>query len=445
MGQDVETTQFTREDRQRYREKVRRCLDVFARMLAESRFDVERPQHGPRDRAQPRRRRPATRRCATPRCSARSPTPTSRPSWASSTSRSTSRRAGSTGDGLRRARADDPRTASTTPTTGRNETGTHVVMIGILPTLTARAPDRATRSRANPRYALLNEQIFAARGEDLHIDIDGVERLSTHADTIAPEAACTSVQFHLQVSPETFAALLERRPGHRRRAAGARRELAVLLRQGAVARDPHRAVRAGHRHPLGGAEGAGRAAAGVVRRALDHLDLRPVRGERPLLPGAAADLRRRGPGRGARARRRAAAGRAAAAQRHDLPLEPAGLRRRATAGRTCGWRTGCCRPGRRSSTSWPTPRFYYGLVRVLAEDERPVWSQMSFAAAEENFHAGARHGIDARSLLAGRRRGAGDRAGAAPAAADGARRAASGGASTPPTATGCSASSRSAA
>jgi hypothetical protein len=40
--------------------------------------------------------------------------------------------------------------------------------------------------------------------------------------------------------------------------------------------------------------------------------------------------------------------------------------------------------------------FYYGLLRVLAEDERPVWSQMSFSAAEENFHAGAREGIEAR-------------------------------------------------
>jgi hypothetical protein len=40
--------------------------------------------------------------------------------------------------------------------------------------------------------------------------------------------------------------------------------------------------------------------------------------------------------------------------------------------------------------------FYYGLVRVLVEDERPIWSQMSFSAAEENFHMGARDGIDAR-------------------------------------------------
>ncbi len=40
--------------------------------------------------------------------------------------------------------------------------------------------------------------------------------------------------------------------------------------------------------------------------------------------------------------------------------------------------------------------FYYGLLRTLAEEDRPVWSQMSFLAAEENFHAGARDGIDAR-------------------------------------------------
>jgi hypothetical protein len=39
--------------------------------------------------------------------------------------------------------------------------------------------------------------------------------------------------------------------------------------------------------------------------------------------------------------------------------------------------------------------FYYGLVRVLADEDRPIWSQMSFSAAEENFHAGARDGIEA--------------------------------------------------
>ena len=38
--------------------------------------------------------------------------------------------------------------------------------------------------------------------------------------------------------------------------------------------------------------------------------------------------------------------------------------------------------------------FFYGLLRALVEAERPLWSQMSFEAAEENFTTAARHGID---------------------------------------------------
>jgi gamma-glutamyl:cysteine ligase YbdK (ATP-grasp superfamily) len=39
--------------------------------------------------------------------------------------------------------------------------------------------------------------------------------------------------------------------------------------------------------------------------------------------------------------------------------------------------------------------FYFGLVRTLAEHERPLWSQMSFSAAEESFYSAARAGFDA--------------------------------------------------
>src|SRR5215216_6723841 len=46
MGEDVEAKGFTREDRRRYRDKVRRSLDVFARLLAEARFDAERRSFG---------------------------------------------------------------------------------------------------------------------------------------------------------------------------------------------------------------------------------------------------------------------------------------------------------------------------------------------------------------------------------------------------------------
>src|SRR4051794_25371308 len=46
MGEEVEARTFSRDDRQRYREKLRRCLDVFGRMLNESKFDFERPLTG---------------------------------------------------------------------------------------------------------------------------------------------------------------------------------------------------------------------------------------------------------------------------------------------------------------------------------------------------------------------------------------------------------------
>jgi hypothetical protein len=39
--------------------------------------------------------------------------------------------------------------------------------------------------------------------------------------------------------------------------------------------------------------------------------------------------------------------------------------------------------------------FYAGLTRTLAEAEIPVWTQLPYAAAEENFLAASRHGMGA--------------------------------------------------
>ena len=80
-------------------------------------------------------------------------------------------------------------------------------MIGILPTLRTEHFESEWMS-ANPRYQALDEAVFAARREDLELDISGPdhEHLKMFADTIAPESACTSVQLHLQVSPADFAA-----------------------------------------------------------------------------------------------------------------------------------------------------------------------------------------------------------------------------------------------
>ena len=112
---------------------------------------------------------------------------------------------------------------------------------------------------ANERFRVLNEQIFAARGEDMQIEIDGAEQLLTHSDSITPEAACTSVQLHVQVSPEAFAGYWNAAQSDRRGAGRARGELPVPVRPPALAGDPDHAVRAGHRHPAGRAEAAGRA------------------------------------------------------------------------------------------------------------------------------------------------------------------------------------------
>ena len=46
MGENVAAQEFTRADRTRHREKVRRNLDVFARMLREARFDTDDPMTG---------------------------------------------------------------------------------------------------------------------------------------------------------------------------------------------------------------------------------------------------------------------------------------------------------------------------------------------------------------------------------------------------------------
>lgn len=79
-----------------------------------------------------------------------------------------------------------------------------IMMIGILPTLGREDMVRSNLSDVD-RYELLNDQMVAARGEDFSLDIEGVERLVCTSGSITPEAACTSVQLHLQVTPERFA------------------------------------------------------------------------------------------------------------------------------------------------------------------------------------------------------------------------------------------------
>ncbi len=206
MGDEVAGVGYTREQRQRYREKVRQCLDVFERMLTEHSFEFDRPLTGLEielnlvddDFS------PAMKNAAVLESIADSDYQTELGQFNIELNVSPRPLPGDSAleleDLLRRSLNAAEAKASAA--------GAHIVMIGILPTL---MPEdfHAEWMSANARYAALNESVFAARGEDLLIDIaspTSSDRVMAYADTIAPESACTSVQLHLQVSPQEFAA-----------------------------------------------------------------------------------------------------------------------------------------------------------------------------------------------------------------------------------------------
>ena len=202
MGAEVDERQFTREDRTRYREKVRRCLDVLARMLTESRFDFERPMTGLEIELNlvDWDGQPAMRNAEVLAAIADPAFQTELGRFNIEINVSPRR----LGQGGFASFEKSVRDALNAADDRAKEIGAQLAMVGILPTL---RPEHVTLDSVseNPRYSLLDQQIFAARGEDLEIIIDGVERLDMVSDTIMPEAACTSTQVHLQVSPEDFA------------------------------------------------------------------------------------------------------------------------------------------------------------------------------------------------------------------------------------------------
>jgi len=392
MGQDVASRQFTREDRQRYRQKVKRCLDVFARMLAESRFDAERRSMGLEIELNltDATGDPAM---ANEKVLARMADPDFQTELAQFNIEINI--PPRLLDGPVFSELEEAVRASLNHADDvANEEGTDVVMIGILPTVRAEHLTEDTFS-ANPRYKLLNEQVFAARGEDIHLSIDGVERISAYADSIAPEAACTSVQLHLQVNPETFAAHWN----------ASQAIAGVQLALGAnspffFGKELWRETRIALFEQAADTRSDELKAQGVRPRvwfgerwitSIFDLFEENVRYFPSLLP--IVD--------------------------DEDPLEvlergdvPALGELRLHNGTIYRWNRPVydvvrgrphLRVENRCLPAGPTvvdvlanAAFYYGLVKVLAEQDRPVWSQMSFSAAEENFHAGAKQGIDAR-------------------------------------------------
>jgi hypothetical protein len=392
VGEQVAATVFGREDRQRYREKVRACLDVFAGMLAAARFDPDRRSFGLEIELN------LTDEGGDPAMANASVLEAiADPAFQTELGQFNveinipPRRLGA------RVFAELEEQVRRDLNHGEERArgaGGHMMLIGILPTVLDRHLTADSFS-ASPRYRLLNEQIFAARGEDLRIEIDGQERLATYADTIAPEAACTSVQLHQQVAPEAFASHWNAAQAIAgiQVAIGANspfffgkelwRETRIALFEQATDTRPEELKAQGVRPRVWFGE--------TWITSIFDLFEENVRYFPALLPVCddedPAETLRRG----------------------DVPRLG---ELRLHNGTIYRWNRPIydvvrdrphLRVENRVLPAGPTvvdiianAAFYYGLVRVLTEEERPLWTRMSFSAAEENFHACAREGIEAR-------------------------------------------------
>jgi len=202
VGEEVKQTDFSRAHRREYRRKVQLCLDVFETMLTRSSFEFERPLTGMEIECNlvDAGYQPAM---------SNSEVLTSIADPAYQTELGAYNIEFNVPPRPLPGRAaleleSEVRASLNAAESKANASGSHIVMIGILPTL---MPEHLTGDwmSESTRYQALNDSIFYARGEDIQIDIAGPERLSLQAASIAPESACTSMQLHLQVSPEDFA------------------------------------------------------------------------------------------------------------------------------------------------------------------------------------------------------------------------------------------------
>jgi gamma-glutamyl:cysteine ligase YbdK (ATP-grasp superfamily) len=390
MGRDVSAVTVTDEDRRRYRDKVQRCLDAFTVMLGDARFESDPPRMGVEVELNivDEDGRPAMRNAAVLDAIAD-------PSWSTELAQFNveinlppSSLAGKSFSALEQSVRDNLNHADIRT----REVGVRLMMVGILPTLWQADVDASALS-ANPRYRLLNEQILAERGEDLDLEIDGVERLRTHADCIAPEAACTSVQFHLQVSPEDFGAYWNASQAicgvQVALAANSPflfgselwRETRIPLFEQATDTRPRRLRKLGVRPRVWFGERWIDSVLDLFEENARYFSaLLPVcededplelldRGEAPALSELALHN--------------------GTIYRWNRPVYDV------HEGRPH------IRVENRVLPAGPTvadtvanAAFYYGLVRAMADDERPVWDQMPFEAAASNLRQAARHGLE---------------------------------------------------
>jgi gamma-glutamyl:cysteine ligase YbdK (ATP-grasp superfamily) len=391
MGQDVDHQEFSRADRTQHREKVRQCLDVFALLLRQAQFDSTDPMTGLEIEFNlvDEDGQPALKNAEALAAIANPLFQTELGQFNLEINVSPRRLAG---DGL--ASFESEIRASLNDAESRSaEVGAHLVMIGILPTLKAGHLSPSTIS-PNPRYQLLSDQILHARGEDIAISINGVEKLAARADSIMPEAACTSTQLHIQVSPDDFPAYWNASQA----IAGIQLALAanspyllgsdlwaetrIPLFEQATDTRSEELKEQGVRPRVWFGERWITSIFDLFEENVRYFPaLLPItEDEDPLAVLEAGGI----------------------PMLHELRLHNGTVYRwnrpiyDVVDGRPH------LRVENRVLAAGPTvvdtmanAAFYFGLVRALADDERPLWSQMSFSAAEENFHAAARDGIDA--------------------------------------------------
>jgi len=391
MGQEVDHHVFTREDRTNYRTKVRACLDVFARMLSAEAFEVDRPMTGIEIEFNliDENGDPALKNAEALEAIADEDFQTELGQFNIEINVPPRRLQDNGLTSFESSiRADLNEACSKAATVGA-----HMLMIGILPTL--RPGHMAASSlSSNPRYALLSEQILAARGEDISISIDGVDRLHTTADTIVPEAACTSTQLHLQVGPDEFADYWN----------ASQAIAGVQLALGAnspflLGKQLWHETRIALFEQATDTRGEELKAQGVRPRVwfgerwitsifdLFEENVRYFPALLPILDDEDPDVV------------------------FEAGQTPKLGELRLHNGTIYRWNRPIydvvegkphLRVENRVLAAGPTvvdtmanAAFYFGLTRALVDADRPVWTQMSFSAAEENFHMGAQHGIEA--------------------------------------------------
>lgn len=205
MGREVAAKSFTREQRQQYREKVQHCLDVFEQMLAAHSFEFDEPLTGMEIELNlvDTDYLPKMDNSTVLAAIADDEYQTELGRFNIEFNVPPGRLAG---DSLPRLEQQLRESLNAAEVKSAAQ-GTHIIMTGILPTVT-RETFAGEWMSENVRYAAINDAVLAARGEDIQIDIDGPgpESLHCYVDSVAPESACTSMQLHLQVRPEEFAA-----------------------------------------------------------------------------------------------------------------------------------------------------------------------------------------------------------------------------------------------